>query len=185
MNMTILIVIFGLLVFTALVFLLIFFLWPKKQADAIEMRGPRRRMDTLDYQEPDEELMNRKFLCPKCNSEVYYDEEECPSCGNAFVKGEFECPSCSKMVDPREKECPYCGEILLEEPYVCPNCSNPVSPDSTRCDRCNITYWSPIKLDQRTLKNRKRPVATEERAEEPKEDNKEERLHPGRSRKYR
>jgi predicted amidophosphoribosyltransferase len=145
----------------AIVLILVFLIKPKRTVEAIEDQG-RRRYDTLTIeQEVDEEVMNKKFLCPKCNSEVYYDESECPSCQTRFVSGEYECPNCSKQVDPREKECPYCGEILQEEPFVCPNCSSPVAPDATRCDKCNASFWSPIRLDQRSLDRRRRKVEPE------------------------
>ncbi|MGA1866779.1 MAG: zinc ribbon domain-containing protein, partial [Thermoplasmatota archaeon] len=67
---------------------------------------------------------------------------------------EFECPNCGSWVDPRERECPKCGEILLPEPFVCPNCMAAVEADATRCDNCRARFWSPIRLDDKTLKGR-------------------------------
>jgi len=178
------------LVFVAVILVVIFLLRPRKPVEAIEEPRSRYQQNTMMIdREVDEEVMNKRFLCPKCSSEVYYDEAECPSCGTRFVNDEFECPSCSKQVDPREKECPYCGEILMEEPYVCPNCSSPVSPESTRCDKCKSTFWSPIRLDQRSLDKRKSKAEIEPepqpKEEQSVEDRFRERLHPGRGRRYR
>jgi len=167
MDWTLPLIFFGLLAFVAIAVVVYFALFrPKRAEEAIEVKGPRRRMDSLVYEEEvDEEIAARKFECPKCSTEIYYNEDECPNCHTRFVKGEYECPSCQKLVDPREKECPYCNEILLEEPFVCPNCGNPVDPAATRCDRCNVSFWSPIRLDRRSLERRKR--VTQPASEEP------------------
>ena len=191
MDMTLLLVLGG-LALVAIFFVLFFIFKQKTPEEAIEVGGYRRsgKLDSISYQDQyDEEVMNKRFRCPNCDSEIMFDEEQCPSCGTKFMKNQFECPSCSKDVDPREKECPYCGEILLDEPYVCPNCSNPVNPDANSCERCNGKFWSPIRLDQKTLERRRRPVQeevpTSESQPEKKESEPAEGPHPGRGRRVR
>lgn len=178
--------ILGGLALVAIIFVIIYMFRQKAPEEALEVREQRRgRIDSISYQDSvDEEVLNKKFKCPNCDSEIMYEEDQCPSCGTRFKRNQFECPSCGKDLDPREKECPYCGEILLEEPYVCPNCSNPVEPDANSCERCNAKFWSPIRLDERSIERRRRPVE-EEKQPEPEPEKEQEPVHPGRGHRVR
>jgi DNA-directed RNA polymerase subunit RPC12/RpoP len=143
----------------------------RRQVEAIEeepRRGSMREMVPFD-EEAAEVLERRIVRCSKCDEEVSPYDDECPHCGARLTVGIYECSSCGKEVDPRDKECPHCGEILLPEPYVCPNCSKPVEDDARKCDSCGARFWSPILLDEASLKKkvRKEEPLTQPNQEEP------------------
>jgi len=176
MNPYILIVLVFFLLVIAVV-ILYFLLRPKrdKVATAEARPGQMRGWSMEDDEEMEEALSRRIFTCPNCDTEVGPYDEECPSCGAHLKVGEFECPNCGQNVDPRDRECPVCGEILTPEPYVCPNCYSVVEPDTRRCDRCGTSFWSPIQLDENTLKKKRREYIREEDEEGKEEEKREER----------
>ncbi|MBN1538833.1 MAG: zinc ribbon domain-containing protein [Candidatus Thermoplasmatota archaeon] len=140
----------------------------RREVEAVEIARPRRRgREIVPFNEDIEAaLYKRRVLCPECDEEVNPFDQECPSCHCRLRPDEFECPNCGSLVDPRDRECPHCGEILLPEPFVCPNCLSPVEPDAVRCDNCRAKFWSPIRLDETTLKSRLKKI--ENASEEPK-----------------
>ena len=127
-----------------------------RSEEALEIKDRSRRGSMTPFSDrSDEMLASRQFVCPECGEGVGPRDEECPACGKKLVLGEFECNNCGKTVDPTYTECPYCGEILLPEPYVCPRCHSPVEFDATSCDACKSKFWSPILLDEASMKKRK------------------------------
>ncbi|MFW3146731.1 MAG: zinc ribbon domain-containing protein [Thermoplasmatota archaeon] len=143
----------------------------KPEVQALEMERPgygAREMVPFD-EEMEEALYKKRIVCPECGEDVDPYDEECPACGSRMKAGIFECSNCAREVDPRDKECPHCGEILLPDPFVCPSCGRPVEADSSRCDSCGARYWSPIRLDEASLKKRTRREE-EEKVEEPPEE---------------
>ena len=117
-------------------------------------------------EEIEEALYKKRVVCPECGEDVDPYDEECPSCCSRMRSVVFECSNCGKEVDPRDTECPHCGDILLPDPFVCPSCNKPVEIDATRCDNCNARFWSPIRLDEASMKKRMKSF------EEPKEEEK-------------
>jgi DNA-directed RNA polymerase subunit RPC12/RpoP/Na+-transporting methylmalonyl-CoA/oxaloacetate decarboxylase gamma subunit len=144
-----------------LLFFVIAIIWfisrqQRRQVEAIE-EEPRAigRREMIPFDDEAAEVLERRIVrCSKCDEEVSPYDEECPHCGARLSVGIYECSSCGKEVDPRDKECPHCGEILLPEPYVCPSCGKPVEEDARRCDICGARFWSPILLDERSLKKK-------------------------------
>jgi DNA-directed RNA polymerase subunit RPC12/RpoP len=128
----------------------------RRQVEAIEEEpGRRDRREIIPFDEEAAEVLERRIVrCSKCDEEVSPYDEECPHCNARLSVGIYECSSCGKEVDPRDKECPHCGEILLPEPYVCPNCGRPVEKDARRCDNCGARFWSPILLDEASMKKK-------------------------------
>lgn len=154
----------------------------KKEVEAVEVERPQTgAREIIPFDEDMEAaLYKKKVVCPECKEDVDPYDEVCPYCQVRLKFGEFECSNCGSLVDPRDKECPQCGEILFPDPFVCPNCQAAVEADSTKCDSCGARFWSPIRLDERSLKSRLRKL--EDVGSEP-EPEKEER--PSRRRAYR
>jgi DNA-directed RNA polymerase subunit RPC12/RpoP len=152
-------IIFGLLIALVIIFWIIS-RQRRGQVEAIEEDLPRRPpREMVVFDEEAAEVLERRIVkCSNCSGEVSPYDEECPNCGARLSLGRYECSNCGSEVDPRDKECPQCGEILLPDPYVCPNCLKPVEMDSQRCDNCGARYWSPILLDEATLKKRRRKL---------------------------
>ena len=180
---TLWLVLLGAFVLIAVVLIIIRFATKQKkpQVEAIEEHERHYHdRETIPFDEEAAEVLERRIVrCSKCDEEVSPYDEYCPHCDSKLVVGSYECSSCGKDVDPRDKECPHCGEILLPDPYVCPVCGKPVESDSTKCDSCGAKYWSPILLDENSLKKKK--IAEQPIEEEPPQE--EER--PRRRRAYR
>lgn len=142
----------------------------RTEVEALEYDRPGKRMTEMVPfdEEVEEALYKKRVVCPVCGEDVDPYDEECPACGAKLSSGVFECSNCGKEVDPRDKECPHCGEILLPDPFVCPNCNKPVEMDATKCDSCGARFWSPIRLDEVSMKKRIRKF--EEPEEEPEEE---------------
>lgn len=143
----------------------------RQRIEVVEEENVRSHRDEyIPFDEEAAEVLERRIVkCSECDEEVSPYDEECPNCGARLSMAVYECSNCSKEVDPRDKECPHCGEILLPDPYVCPNCMKPVEEDSTKCDYCGARYWSPILLDEKSLKkktSRTQPVEEPEPEEE-------------------
>jgi uncharacterized OB-fold protein len=174
----------GLIVIFAIVIIIYYMATRRKsEVEAVEVdrrQGGRREMVPFD-EDMEEALYRRRVVCPDCGDEVDPYDENCPSCGARMTFGEFECSNCGEAVDPRDKECPKCGEILLPDPFVCPSCSKPVEADATRCDNCGARFWSPIRLDEKAMKDRLKKFADDEEKAEPEE----EEARPKRRRAYR
>jgi DNA-directed RNA polymerase subunit RPC12/RpoP len=155
----------------------------RPQVEAIEEdRRPMDRREFVPFDEEAAEVLERRIVrCSKCDEEVSPYDDYCPHCEARLTIGAYECSNCGKDVDPRDKECPHCGEILLPDPYVCPVCGRPVEQDSTKCDSCGAKYWSPILLDEASLKRKK--IAEQPQQVEEEEEVEEER--PRRRRAYR
>ena len=98
----------------------------------------------------------REVHCPVCGEEVDPFDEECDHCGAIFEKDIFECPSCGEDVNPREPICGSCGEIIQTEATTCPHCGGVVSPDSKHCDSCGEDFWSPVKLEAKLPRPKKK-----------------------------
>jgi len=164
------IVAIGLIVIFAIVIIIYYIATRKKpEVEAVEVNrryGGGREMVPFD-EDMEEALSRRRVVCPDCGEEVDPYDENCPSCGARMIYGEFECSNCGAAVDPRDKECPKCGEILLPDPFVCPSCQRPVDSDATRCDSCGARFWSPIRLDERSMKSRLKKFADDEKEIEP------------------
>ncbi len=174
-------IVFGFLV--ALIMIIWFISKQQKgNVEAIEDEAPRRGMrEMIPFDEEAAEVLERRIVkCSKCDEDVSPYDEECPHCGSRLSIGIYECSNCGETVDPRDKECPHCGENLLPDPYVCPNCLKPVEEDSQKCDSCGSRYWSPILLDEKTMKKKRRKF---EEPEEPESEPEPER--PRRRRAYR
>jgi hypothetical protein len=141
----------------------------RREIESVEVEGPRWRTDEImPFDEDMEEaLYKKRVVCPDCGEDVDPYDEECPACGARMTFGEFECSNCGSGVDPRDKECPQCGEILFPDPFVCPNCQSPVEAESERCDSCGARYWSPIRLDEKSMKERLHSFEEPELIEEP------------------
>ena len=173
------IILIGIIILIVVVFVIGYFLLRQNRRNVVPeaVERPRYHQGFDDYIDEDmEEAISRRiFTCPNCDTEVGPFDEECPSCGAHLKVGEFECPNCGQNVDPRDRECPVCGEILTPEPYVCPNCYSVVEPDTRRCDRCGTSFWSPIQLDENTLKKKRREYIREEDEEGKEEEKREER----------
>lgn len=172
---TIWIVLIGAFVALAVILIIIKFATRqrKPQLEAIEEEGQRyHQREMIPFDDEAAEVLERRIVrCSKCDEEVSPYDEFCPHCDARLVIGSYECSSCGKDVDPRDKECPHCGEILMPDPYVCPVCGKPVEGDSTKCDSCGAKYWSPILLDEMSLKKKRRvmEMEAEEKEEEPEE----------------
>ena len=141
----------------------------RKDIEAVEVERPYDRTTEITPFDEDmeEALYKKRVVCPDCGEDVDPYDEECPACGVRLSFGEFECSNCGSSVDPRDKECPQCGEILFPDPFVCPNCQSPVEADSERCDSCGARYWSPIRLDEKSMKERLHSFEEPEFVEEP------------------
>ncbi|MCR4280123.1 MAG: hypothetical protein NUV82_01710 [Candidatus Komeilibacteria bacterium] len=98
--------------------------------------------------------------CPKCDEDMYEDEEKCskcgtevkrtpcPSCGDSvIIDGDKECPECNadlylcKRSDhyleedlTYETKCPTCSKALVE--VSCPVCDGLIWADATDCPHC-------------------------------------------------
>lgn len=165
-TMLFLLIIIGLIAALVVAYIIYFIYRSRKPKEVGEEIPARYREDEFFYDEGmDEAFSKRVFTCEKCGEEISPYDEECPSCGSRLRPGVFECSNCGREVDPRDKECPHCGEILLPEPYVCPKCGNPVEADSTSCDRCRAKFWSPILLDEGSIKKRRRKIPQPEEEE--------------------
>ena len=136
----------------------------RKPVEVVEEERYRpRKEEMVPFDEEVMEVLERRIIrCANCDEEVSPYDDVCPHCGARLSMNIYECSNCGKEVDPRDRECPHCGEILLPEPYVCPKCFKPVEADASKCDYCGATFWSPILLDEETLKRKKKHIESEE-----------------------
>ncbi|MFO8050553.1 MAG: zinc ribbon domain-containing protein [Thermoplasmatota archaeon] len=165
-------------------FYYIYFIARKREVEALEVERPGiGRQEMIPFDEDIEEaLYKKRVVCPECGEDVDPYDEVCPHCESRMSSGVFECSNCGKEVDPRDKECPHCGDILLPDPFVCPSCGRPVEMDATRCDSCGARFWSPIRLDDASVKKRVRKFE-EPKGEESEEESPE--RGPQKRRSYR
>lgn len=75
----------------------------------------------------------KKFVCPRCNAELYPDSVKCYSCGLVFKQQLNDSITIETGVLSGERSFNHTGNP------ICPNCFVPLYPDSVKCFSCGYS----------------------------------------------
>jgi rubrerythrin len=102
------------------------------------MEAPCIHFDAVDgkisYLQNDQDVPNISMVCSNCETEIEFDTDRCPICGEKLSKDEGGLVSLFTGMDfdndeSMEMDCPFCGEHVTLADGTCPSCNEIVRPD--------------------------------------------------------